>query len=351
MGAGNIIRLWTAGLKNAPQLDLASGDTLVLKPNVDNQGSIEVGDGTTDMDVKVFLGASTDWALFDVSAGHIQFDNAEINMGDNDEIEFGDAPDIQIQWNATYLQSGPVSGMWSTCPSAINPDPNVFSVFYDDFFSADVAITNVANTPWNLDTAATAGTAVQGHASDANTPGNGFIECACGATDNDFVFVHLAEVVTGAGWLFAASGLRTWFEIGFIVDRVTDCSMYVGMFGETDIKPFSNDSGAESVTDGIYFRTLTATPTEIDFAHNQAGTEAEVVGNGATLAADTAVRLGFHSDGTTVTPYFNGTAGTTYLQSAGPTDKGLTPGFGVLSGTTNVCKIFVDYVKIVAMRA
>ena len=351
MGAKNIIRLWTAGLKAAPQLDLASGETLVLKPNVDNQGSLEIGDGTTDMDLKIFLGATGDIATFDNDAGHLIFDNAEINMGDNDEIEFGDGPDIQMQWNATYMQSGPVSGMWSTCPSAINPDPNVFSCYYDDFFSADVAITNLANTPWNLDTAATAGTAVQGNAADSNTPGNGFIQCTTGATDNDFIFVHLAEVATGAGWNFVASGLSTWFEIGFIVDRVTDCSMYVGMFGEGDIKPFTDNSGIESIADGIYFRTLTATPTEIDFCTNQGGTEIIVGENGGTIAANTAIRLGFHTDGTTLTPYFNGVAGTTDAQADGPTDAALTPGFGILSGTTNVCTIFVDYVKIVQMRA
>lgn len=351
MSAQGVHRRWTEALKGGLQFPLASGDSIKFLPSVDNQGSIEIGDGTTDMDLKVFLGASTDFCLFDVSAGHVQLDNAEINLGDNDEIEFGDAPDIQIQWNATYLQSGPVSGMWANAPSAINPDPNVYSVFYDDFHTY-VESTD-ASSPWTADTGATAGTTVLGAAHDSNTPGNGFVELVTGATDNDFVQIRLGEATTGSSWNFAAGGLRTWFEVGFMVDSVTDVAVYIGMVKEDNIKMFVTDTGAENIGDGIYFRTLTATPTEIDFAINQTTTETEVVGNGATLATNTLTRVGFFTDGTTITPYFDGTAGTTTLHAAAnfPTDEALTPAFGLISGSAGVKKLFIDYVKIVQMRA
>lgn len=275
-----------------------------------------------------------------------------VQRADNIESRYGSASggDVNIQWNGTYLESGPATGMWANAPSAINPDPNVYSVFYDDFHS--FALGDVTS-PWTLDVAATAGTAVLGNASDANTPGNGFVHISTLATDNDFAWVQLHDAATGAGWNFAATGLRTWFEIAFIVDRVTDCSYYVGMFEEGVIKPFADNTGAETVQDGIYWRTLTATPTEIDFCINQDTTETEIDDNADTLATNTQIRLGFYTDGTTLTPYYDGVAGTTTTHAAGnfPTDQSLTPGFGVLSGTTNVCQIFVGYVKIVQMRA
>ena len=348
MGARNIIRLWTAGLKAEPQLDLASGETLVFKPAVDDQGSIEIGDGTTDMDLKIFLGATGDIATFDNSEGHLVFDNAEINMGDNDEIEFGDGPDIQMQWNATYMQSGPVTGMWANCPSTLNQDPNVSSVFYDDFFSFYDGDTT---GPWTLDQ--TNGTAVLGNASDSNTPGNGFVEMETTNVDNDFANLRLGEASTGAGWNFSTSGLRTWFECGFMVSSVTDCTYYVGMCEESVTEAGADDTGDENIQDGIYFRTLTGEPTEVDFAVNQNGTETEVQANGATLATNTAIRVGFFTDGTTITPYFNGTAGTTSLHSATnfPSDQSLTPFFFLKTGTTAIAILRVDYVKVVQMRA
>lgn len=56
-------------------------------------------------DAKIILGATADFALFDYSAGHLVFDNAEIRMGDNDEIEFGDAgaSDASIKWDGSNL--------------------------------------------------------------------------------------------------------------------------------------------------------------------------------------------------------------------------------------------------------
>ena len=259
--------------------------------------------------------------------------------------------DARVQWNGTYLESGPSTGMWSNCPSAVNPDPNCCSVFYDDFHTY-VESTD-ASSPWTADTGATAGTTVLGTAHDANTPGNGFVQLTTGATDNDFVQIRLGEAVTGSAWNFAASGLRTWFEVGFIVDSVTDVSVYIGMVKEDNIKMFVTDTGAENIGDGIYFRTLTASPTAIDFCINQTTTETVVVTGGATLATNTLTRVGFYTDGTTITPYFDGTAGTTTLHAAAnfPTDEALTPAFGLISGSAGAKQLFVDYVKIVQMRA
>ena len=71
MGAANIVRLWSAGLKQSASMDLASGDVLQLNPEVDDQGSMQIGDGSADMDVKVFLGSSTEHVLLDVGSSQV----------------------------------------------------------------------------------------------------------------------------------------------------------------------------------------------------------------------------------------------------------------------------------------
>lgn len=54
------------------RLDLISGNILKVRPRVTDTGSINIGDGTYDMDVKVFLGSTTEYVLFDV--GNSQLD-------------------------------------------------------------------------------------------------------------------------------------------------------------------------------------------------------------------------------------------------------------------------------------
>lgn len=109
MGAKNIVRLLNEGLKAGYQFDLGSSDTLKLLPQVDDTGALNIGDGTTDMDVKVFLGASTDFVLFDVGNGRVQVDSAELLMGDSDEIIFGDGSDVTLAWDGTQLEFLPVA--------------------------------------------------------------------------------------------------------------------------------------------------------------------------------------------------------------------------------------------------
>jgi hypothetical protein len=73
MSSANILRLLRDALAlNNERLDLVSGDVLKVRPNTDDTGSVNIGDGTYDMDVKVFLGSTTEYALFDV--GNSQLD-------------------------------------------------------------------------------------------------------------------------------------------------------------------------------------------------------------------------------------------------------------------------------------
>ena len=67
MSSSNILRLLRDALAlNGERLDMASGDVISVRPTIDDTGSINIGDGTTDMDVKVFLGSTGEYVLFDV---------------------------------------------------------------------------------------------------------------------------------------------------------------------------------------------------------------------------------------------------------------------------------------------
>ncbi len=67
MSSSNLLRLLRDALAlNGERLDLVSGDVLSVRPVTDDTGSINIGDGTYDMDVKVFLGSTSEYVLFDV---------------------------------------------------------------------------------------------------------------------------------------------------------------------------------------------------------------------------------------------------------------------------------------------
>lgn len=67
MSSHNILRLLRDALVlHQEKLDMVSGDVLKIRPATDDTGSINIGDGTYDCDVKVFLGSSSEYVLFDV---------------------------------------------------------------------------------------------------------------------------------------------------------------------------------------------------------------------------------------------------------------------------------------------
>ena len=103
MGASNIGRLWTAWLVDSPAIGLTTSQTMTIRPVADDTGAFAFGDGTTDMDVLFYVGASTDLARFNVGLGKLMIDSMEVNFGDSDELEFGDATngDVTMAWNAT----------------------------------------------------------------------------------------------------------------------------------------------------------------------------------------------------------------------------------------------------------
>ncbi len=84
MGITNTIRRWTDALLTggaegtdlAPRfetvpLDVTPGDQLFLLPREDDLGQIDIGDGTKDMDVKVFVGSTGQFVFLDVSSSRV----------------------------------------------------------------------------------------------------------------------------------------------------------------------------------------------------------------------------------------------------------------------------------------
>jgi hypothetical protein len=73
MSASNILRLLRDALVlHQEKLDMVSGDVLKIRPATDDTGAIHIGDGAYDCDVKVFLGSSGEYVLFDVGNSQLQ---------------------------------------------------------------------------------------------------------------------------------------------------------------------------------------------------------------------------------------------------------------------------------------
>ena len=83
----------------------STSGVLQLLPTADDTGGFNIGDGSTDFDVKVFLGATTAYVLYDVGNAQVDFEGVHLHFGDTDLIEFGDATsgDITMGWDATDL--------------------------------------------------------------------------------------------------------------------------------------------------------------------------------------------------------------------------------------------------------
>lgn len=66
MGKRNVNRLIETAWKKGERFDLLAAESLKLRPQVDDTGKMQVGDGTYDMDFQIFVGSATESFLFDV---------------------------------------------------------------------------------------------------------------------------------------------------------------------------------------------------------------------------------------------------------------------------------------------
>jgi hypothetical protein len=253
------------------------------------------------------------------------------------------------------LLFSPESGFWSNCPVPnVDPTDSAYE-FFDNFET--VCYDDVA-APWTIDT--TNGTLTMAAAETAGLGGYATLYLAA-ATNNDLQMkVSTADTAAGPfkvttyAAATATSGRKLWFEAKFWSPVITATTFYVGLIDGGCTQAGANATGARNMTSGIYFRTLQASSTAIDWCCSAASTET-VVGTGiATLVASTAITLGFYFDGNkTVLPYVNGTL-VNYPMSTAltnfPGTVGLTPVIYWQTGAIVAKTMYLDWVKCVQKR-
>lgn len=79
----------------------ATNSVLEFLPLTDDTGAWNFGDGTTDADVKMFLGATTKYVEFNKGDAKLNLEDVDMRLGDNDIVEFGDSADVTLHYNST----------------------------------------------------------------------------------------------------------------------------------------------------------------------------------------------------------------------------------------------------------
>ncbi|MHC4121711.1 MAG: hypothetical protein ACYSWO_29925 [Planctomycetota bacterium] len=346
MSSSNILRLLRDALVlNGERLDLVSGDTVKLRPLVDDTGSVTIGDGTYDMDVKLFLGASSKYVLFDVGNSRVQFEDVDQLFGDNDVLIFGDGSDVTLKWDGTRLVgSAAANAMWDGCPSPMDPNyrSQVVEIF-DDFTTFDATAT-AGN--WLHHTAGGAG----GTSALVNTVRGGQVVITCAATDDD----DGNQISHVSAPFMLAAGKHLWWEAKVKVkstaagNALTESDFYWGLASlNEDLTAVADNLPA----DGIVFTKVDGDVGTIDFTASMGGTNTGASASIATLVEDTWMTLGFYVNGiTNITPYIDGVAGTAITATL-PTDTSQGIILGCRNGdATETITTTIDYVRCVQLR-
>ncbi len=85
------------------------GGSLNILPLTDNVGIIEIGNGTLDIDVQIFMNTAAQSVLFDVDASRVIFEGTDLRLNDTDILEFGDDADVAITWDGGSLNIVPLN--------------------------------------------------------------------------------------------------------------------------------------------------------------------------------------------------------------------------------------------------
>jgi hypothetical protein len=231
-----------------------------------------------------------------------------------------------VIWDRDYSPTRGAS-LWETCPiHAINQDPLVGHVFFDDFHDFKLSGTDIG---WTR-TATGAGTSV---ISDA----------ACGvllntnaAADNDMIQIQWNSEI-----FLPAASKPLWFEARVKVSDATQSDMYVGL------AVLDTSIVVSEPSDGIWWRKNDGDAL-LDFATVGTSTETASTSQG-TLVDDTWVRLGFfHNGNGSVYSYINGVLKATHTTNIPATE--LTPSFAIQNGEGVAKTGSVDYIKVVQIR-
>lgn len=342
----NILRRLAFALTGGGSFDLQSGDVLKLVPITDDTGSINIGDGTTDMDVKWFGGTSAKYVLFDVGNSLLKLEDIDLRLGDNDNLQIGDNADVSLTWNGTYLQSNLASNaMWAGCPTRLQSNYlAVANDFEDDFHKYD-------STATVGDWAENSAGGVGGTFTLTNTVAGGQLKILCAATDDD----DGNQITQVSAPFFLAAGKHLWLEMRVKVkseaagNGLTQSDYYMGLasLGE------NLSAEADNLpADGVVFHKDDGDAGTIQCTASLGGVNTSTNADVGTFVEDTFITLGFYVNGvTSITPYVDGVAQTALAATTIPNDTSQGLIFGCRNGdATEKISLVIDYVKVVQLR-
>lgn len=314
---------------------------LEFLPETDDTGAFNIGDGTYDMDFKVFLGATTKYVVMDKGDALLKLEDVDLHLGDDDSIELGDATggDAAMKWNATYLQCGPPSKMWGNAPSPA--DANYRSIAHE--YSNDFLFT-ASDFDATNDWAVTEDDAACTQAISTDTVGGTLLLTNKATTDNNGQQIQLNQES-----FKMAAGKKLWFEARVKLTAATQLDWFVGLAVTEDITGVANNMPAN----GIGFQK-DDDDTEIDFSSSDNNVDKESDAQGTASTAW--VKLGFYCDGgatgaLVITPFIDGVAVTGFTDATYATQSEMSPLFMVRNGDgTTQQKMEIDYVRCVQLR-
>jgi hypothetical protein len=234
------------------------------------------------------------------------------------------------------------NSMWATCPlAAIQDDPSLAFVYYNDFFTLSTGEEGLAVTATNSGPPTTL-TAAAGYMGGVCS-----LPCSDGSVaDNDEIYLGSEA----KNWILQA-GKDLWFEarIKFTEANLDDANIIVGLSTLYNANILvDNGAGPAADYDGIVFfkvdgGTVWQGETSVATAQN---TDASL----ATRRSGVWQRLGFHVAGgtTRVDFYIDGSVVGSSAASLPTAAMGLL--LGAKNGDVNLETLYVDYVKIVQLR-
>lgn len=262
---------------------------------------------------------------------------SKIAIPDSSYIDFGGDSDVKLKWNAEgYLECGPATGLWAQCPLIGQADNSAFYHIWEDFMGEfDVT------TRWTV----TEDDAACTQALTA-TPG-GTVLLTNKATTDD----NAQQLVYDRGGAFEmfklATGKNLWFEARVkCAAGATQIDAIVGLVNQGEDLTGVADNMAQ---DGVVFHKDDGATT-VKCTASKDGTNTGQNANVGTLTTGWHT-YGFYVAGkTSITPYFDGTAGTA-LTATICDDEALCPLFLVRNGDgTTQQTMEIDYVKCVQLR-
>ncbi len=191
----------------------STSSVLEFLPATDDQGAVHIGNGTKDVDFKVFLGSTAKYFLCDVG-------NARAQLPDSTPLVFGDLADAALQWDGANLTLKPVAddtGAFVIGDGTTDMDLQVVLGDAADYMVADVgakALILAGAARLRLDGVSASGV-TDGSVIRMGTSGSPLVDDQagagfvvgyfdCGAASGWPAGLYLSADVTGAGGSFTA---------------------------------------------------------------------------------------------------------------------------------------------------